>query len=71
MMQTVSVTIDIRPQDIPTIVCSDYAVNERKDAYASEIAQAIAQSLGVEEFLHRPDRITELQRTLWQRDPAF
>ena len=65
-MQPLRITIDINPQHIPDIVCGDYADAGSADARYL-IAAAIAQALGVEEFLSQPDRVYELRRRIWER----
>jgi hypothetical protein len=70
-MQPVTISIDVKPQDIPELICN-FGVDPRQHAdYRSDIACAVAEQLGVEEFLSRMDRQAELRRRLWERAPGF
>jgi hypothetical protein len=70
-MQPINVTITIQPRHIPKLICSDYSNNRSDDSYNVAIAQAVAEALGVQEFLFHPERIHELQRRLWERGHAM
>ena len=70
-MQAIHVTVEVNPRDIPSLVCTDYAGISAGDRYTAAIAQAVAENLGVEEFLGRPDKIDELRRCLWKKDPSI
>ena len=70
-MQAVSVNIDVRPFDIPTLVCADHQEKASNSDYLGAIAKAVAEILGIEEFLSEPERIDELRRRLWELDPGF
>lgn len=67
-MQTVRVAIDVNPRDIPNLVCSHLAGSKDDAGYSSAISEALAEALGVQEFLHCPERIHELRRFLWEKD---
>ncbi len=64
-MRPIKVTIDVDPQKIPELVCSDYSA--LADSGTHQIAAAVAKALGIEEYLSRPDRIYELRRWVWER----
>ncbi len=64
-MQPIRITIDVDPQKIPDLVCCDYSAHV--DNGGQQIAVAIANALGIEEYLSRPDRIYELRRLMWER----
>ena len=64
-MRPIKITIDVDPQKIPDLVCSDYS--KRTDSGTHQIAEAVAKALGIEEYLSRPDRIYELRRWVWER----
>ncbi len=70
-MQPVNVTIDIKAQDIPTLICSDYGEHTQLMRYIADMAEAVAHNLGVEDFLYKPERKDELRRTLWQKHPSL
>ena len=71
-MQSIKVMIDVNPRDIPTLICSEEPLESTLDAqYTSAIAQSVAETLGVSEFLHHPERVHELRRILWEMDQAF
>lgn len=70
-MQPVSVSIDIKGQDIPTLICSDYSQRTQFVGYLADMAQSVARSLGVEEYLFKPSRVDELRRVLWQQHPGL
>ncbi len=67
-MQTVRVAIDVNPRDIPDLVCSDATDGKEDTGYSTAISKALADALGVQEFLHCPERIHELRRVLWEKD---
>ena len=58
-MRPIKVTIDVDPQKIPELVCSDYSVQVGSGTH--QIAAAVAKALGIEEYLSQPDRIYELR----------
>ncbi len=70
-MQPVNVTIDVRSQDIPTLICSDYGGHTQLMGYIADMAEAVAHNLGVEDFLYKPERKDELRRTLWRKHPSL
>jgi hypothetical protein len=71
MMQAVRIALDIKTRDVPALVCSDYSESASGNEHVASIARAVAAALGVQEFLSRPDRINELRRRLWEKDPVF
>jgi hypothetical protein len=72
MMQAVRIALDIKTRDVPALVCSDYSESASgNEQHVASIAKAVAAALGVQEFLYRPDRINELRRRLWEKDPVF
>ena len=70
-MQAIHVTVEVNPRDIPSLVCADYTDSGSSDRYTAAIAQAVAENLGVQEFLGRPDKIDELRRCLWNKAPGI
>ena len=70
-MQPVSVNINVKSQDIPALICTDYSKRNQFTDYISDVAESLAQSLGVQEFLHKPGRVDELRRKLWQEHPSI
>ncbi len=70
-MQPVSVNIDVKSSDIPALVCSDHSEHSTDSEYVGAIAKAVAETLGIEEFLSEPERIDELRRRLWELAPGF
>lgn len=70
-MKPVSVTITIQPQDIPALVCSERCEETPAPGYSRAIAEALASSLGVQDFLFQPQRIYELRRHLWAMSPSI
>ena len=67
-MQTVRVAIDVNPRDIPNLVCAIGAPSKEDANYSDAISEALANALGVREFLHCPERMNELRRVLWEKD---
>ena len=65
-MQALTVAIDIEPRDIPDLLCTPSVDDSRLAEYVT--ALAVAEELGLQEFLSRPDRVHELRRILWERD---
>lgn len=63
-MRPIKVTIDVDPQKIPELVCSDYSV--QADSGNEQLALAVAKILGIEDYLSQPDRIYELRRWMWE-----
>ena len=70
-MQSVNVTIDVKAQDIPRLVCTNSGEQSPFMTYITGMAEAVAHNLGVEEFLNRPEREDELRRALWQKLPGL
>ncbi len=68
-MRPMKVTIDIDPHKIPDIVCCDHAHDG--DSNCHRIAEAIAEALGIQDYLARPDRIYELRRLVWERGDSL
>ena len=68
-MRPIKVTIDVDPQNIPELVCTDHSL--LADDITEQIAIAIAKSLGIEDYLSQPDRIYELRRRMWERGNSF
>ena len=64
-MQPIRVTIDVDPQKVPDLVCSDYSAKGGNSD--RQIALALAEALGIEEYLSQPERIYELRRWMWER----
>ena len=64
-MRPIKVTIDVDPQKIPDLVCSDYSLHPSDGT--QQIAVAVAKALGLEDYLYQPDRIYELRRWMWER----
>ena len=69
-MQPVSINITVQSRDIPRLVCSDYSQAEADETYNALIAEAVAKTLGIEDFLFQEDRINELRRLLWEQSNA-
>ena len=67
-MQTVRVAIDVNPRDIPNRVCSDAMGGKDTTGYSTAISEALANALGVQEFLHCQEREHQLRRVLWEKD---
>ncbi len=71
-MQEVSITIDVKARDIPTLICGSDRVNATSDAgYVSVIANAVAETLGLQDYLSHPNRVDELRRLIWQSSPGL
>ena len=66
-MQPISVNIAVQAMHVPALVCGDYSGQDPGTSYNSVVALALAQALGVEEFLFKPERIHELRRLLWEQ----
>ena len=64
-MRPIKVTIDVDPQKIPDLVCSDYSLHPSDGT--EQIAVAVAKALGLEDYLYQPERIYELRRRMWER----
>lgn len=64
-MRPVRMTIDLDGQHIPELVCTGYLAVGGAGEHVAAVAKAIAQSLGIEDYLGKPDRIHELRRTMW------
>lgn len=67
-MQALRVAINIEPRDFPHLLCARRVDDSRLAEYVSALAEAVAEELGLQEFLSRPDRVHELRRILWERD---
>ena len=67
-MQALKVAINIEPRDIPDLLCARSVDDSRLAEYVTALAVAVAEELGLQEFLSRPDRVHELRRILWERD---
>ena len=65
-MQSVRIAIDIDTKDIPNLVCN--GEQEDKFAYESVISKTLAEALGLQEFLHCPERVNEVRRIIWEKD---
>ena len=65
-MQPISVNVAVQAMHVPALVCGDYTDQDPSTSYNSVVAVAIAQTLGVEEFLFKPERIHELRRLMWE-----
>jgi len=66
-MQPISVNIAVQAMHVPALVCGDYSEQDGGASYSPVVAVALAQALGVEEFLFQPERIHELRRLLWEQ----
>lgn len=69
-MKPISVTITIQPRDIPALVCAERPEAAASVDYFRVVAEALANSLGVQEFLFKPQLIHELRRRLWAMSPS-
>ncbi len=65
-MQPIRITIDVDLDRVPDIVCSDYSVTGNDSDH--KIALALAEALGIEEYLSKPERIYELRRWMWEKE---
>ncbi|MCH8309742.1 MAG: hypothetical protein IIB17_04510 [Chloroflexi bacterium] len=70
-MQPVTININVKSQDIPTLICTDYSRENQFTDYIAGMAETLAQSLNVEEFLYSPNRVDELRRKLWKDHPSL
>ena len=66
-MRLVTMTIDLDGRHIPELVCTGYPAVGGDGEHVAAVAKAIAESLGIEDYLGKPDRIHELRRTMWAR----
>ena len=66
-MQPITVTITVEPRDIPNLVCSNQIENSRLAEHIATLAEMVAETLGIREFLSQPDRVPELRRLLWEQ----
>ena len=69
-MQAIRVAINIEPRDIPDLLCARRVDDSRLAEYVTALAEAVAEELGLQEFLSRPNRVHELRRILWERDES-
>ena len=69
-MQPISVNVAVQATHVPALVCGDYSDQDPSVSYNAVVAVAVAQSLGVEEYLFQPERIHELRRVLWEKGNA-
>jgi hypothetical protein len=65
-MRPVTMTIDLDGRHIPELVCTSYPASISGDEHVAAIAKAMAESLGIEEYLGRADRVHELRRLMWE-----
>lgn len=65
-MQSFKITIDVNPKYVPALVCRDYSDVDNNDS-GYQIAAAVADALGIKEYLSQPERIYELRRWVWER----
>ena len=70
-MQPVTININVKSQDIPKLICMDYSKENQFTDYIANMAESLAHSLGVEEFLYASGRVDELRRKLWQEHPGL
>ncbi len=68
-MQSIRIAINVDYRDISALVCSKHASGTLEDRYTRAVGEAIAQAFDVREFLSNPNRIHELERLMWERDP--
>lgn len=68
-MNPIKITIELDPQKIPELVCADHSL--LADDITEQIAIAIAEALGIEDYLSQPDRIYELRRWMWELGNSF
>ena len=47
---------------VPALICTDYSGQDSSVFYSSVVAVAVAQALGIEDFLFKLDR-----RLLWEK----
>lgn len=66
-MQPINVNITVQATHVPALVCGDYSGQDPSTSYTSVVAVAVAQALGIESFLFKPERIHELRRLLWEQ----
>ncbi len=70
-MDAINITIVVEPRDIPALVCSRRAEVTPDSRYILAVAEAVAQVVDAREFLFRPDRIHDLTRLIWERQPCI
>lgn len=70
-MQPITININVKSHDIPTLICTDFDALSQFTDYIADMAESLAQSLGVEDFLYKPGRVNELRRKLWQEHPSI
>ncbi len=70
-MLPLSINIEVSQRDIPQLVCTEYSLERPNAEYASAIAQAVADVLGVQDFLSKPGRVNELRRKLREMSPCL
>ena len=69
-MQPISVNVAVQAMHVPALICTDYSGQDPSVSYSSVVAVAVAQALGIEDFLFKPERIHELRRLLWEKNNA-
>lgn len=69
-MQPLSITIDVKAQDIPALICEGQMGSSRT-GYLEAIGQAVAEALGFQEYLSSPGSVDEVRRKLWQKAPVI
>lgn len=67
-MQPISVNVAVQAMHVPALICSNYSGQDPSVSYSSVVAAAVAQALGIEDFLFKPERIHELRRLLWEKN---
>ncbi len=67
-MPPVVVTLAVQQRDIPDLICFDPQELGPIARAITRLAEAVADELGVREYLGRPDRADELRRRLWEYD---
>jgi len=66
-MEPISVNVAVQSMHVPALVCGNYSEQDPSLSYNSVVAVAVAQALGLEDFLFKPERIHELRRLLWEK----
>ncbi len=63
-MQSVTININVKSQDIPKLICMDYTKENQFTDYIADMDESLVQALNVEGFLYSPGRVGELRRKL-------